>query len=179
MKYYKLLKLKNKGEAEIRDFICSDNLSQSFYKGTKVVSSEKPKIIIDNKSGNPTDFIMGGTSLPIVSNKVKELLLKLSETDDYEFIPLDVQNLDKEVNYSILNILNVLDCVDFEKSEYRTYRNSEKIKRIDKLVLKEESIKGKDIFYLKDFPVDIYISEKMVSVFNENDITGYRILDIE
>ncbi|WP_299769048.1 DUF1629 domain-containing protein [uncultured Dokdonia sp.] len=178
MKHYKLVKYKNTGDAGIKDFICSEELKQRFYSGVKLSPTINPKIVIENKSGKPQDFIMGGTALPIISKKVKELLLTLPESNKFEFISTNVENLNSNTEYWVLNILDILDCVDFDKSEYRTYNNSEKIKRIDKLVFKEGAI-NKDIFYLKDFPVDIYVSEKIATLFNENDITGYKLIDIE
>lgn len=64
---------------------------------------------------------------------------------------------------------------------YETYsaESKERIEARDYLYLREESLKGADLFRAKGYGVTVYCSERFVEVYKRNELTGLTFTEIE
>ncbi|WP_133162599.1 imm11 family protein [Flavipsychrobacter stenotrophus] len=133
----------------------------------------------------------------IVSNRVKEILEKCL-LPEHAFFPIGLYYKNERIeNYFWFHLISdFVDNIDFEKSTFylKDYNideaitiNSEvelrkimKTKSItaniksDNVVLKNKI--NFDLFKIGTFDINIYISDKLKNVFNEQQITGIQIL---
>lgn len=177
MEYKKLVKDHKKGDMMIKEFIVSPEWEEQEFMGESLTELGTPKIIVKNKSGRTPDFLIGGTSLPIVSDKAKNVIEKISilKNTGFEFLPVKLESYEGKQKYWVLNILIILDGLDYEKSEYILHDGSKSIREITKMVLLDKIIDNRDIFYLEESPVDVFVSEKLINAFEEEGINGYVI----
>jgi hypothetical protein len=169
---------------EFTDFECSASFDEKMYSGISLKSEERPTIDIKDSTKRPPDFLSGlGTSLPIVSESVRDFLSNTDESEYFEFIELVLNNYDKEERYFILNILEVLDAFDWEKSDYDLFdelgpQGNKVISILRKTVLESSKTQGRNLFYLKDFPAKLFISEQLEQAFHKAGIEDFRTLEI-
>lgn len=173
MKFWKLVKTSLKGDVIIENFKCTSEWEEKEFSGDSLLSADSPIIQIRNKSGKLRDFLIGGTSIPVVSQKVKELLQKLDDVSYLEFIQLKTDDINISEPYWAINIKSIIKCLDYDKSEYTVHEKSGKIRKIEKMVLRDEVIGDRNIFYIEEDPVNVYISDKLKVIFAEKEITGY------
>lgn len=175
MSYKKLVKDYKKGEMMIGELIVSSEWEENELLGVSLKDFDKPKAIIKNKSGSAPDFLIGGTSLPVISDKVKSILESLPRASELEFLPLEMKNYNKKQSYWVLNILIILEGLDYEKSDLLLHESSNTIRSINKMVLREDVIDDRLIFYLDESPVEIFVSEKLIEIFEKEGVTGYTV----
>ena len=128
--------------------------------------SEKNDTIIE-------DFIVSNIGLPIVTERAKEVIEKLS-IGNTEFIPIKVTNVNnistKLYALHIRNhisddaiILDICKCIGNSIAVYGFF---------------EEKINGNDLFRLQKNNLSIFVSQKFVQAISKNKLTGFSFTDV-
>ncbi|MBU3661258.1 MAG: hypothetical protein FGM14_15405 [Flavobacteriales bacterium] len=170
-KYYRLfIKVGEK-------FAYVENLDLSEKDRCKLLVGEKIDELsleteVKRVSGPFPDLMGSSYSQPLVSDKLKEILLQFIPNTQIQFLPVKVH----KKTYWLLNVLNNLSCFDWDRSVYTTY-SSGVLRKVKKGVLKSELLDGIDIFRVEEKPIDIFISEKLKTALEENNITGISIVE--
>ncbi|MBQ7467184.1 MAG: hypothetical protein IJS74_03860 [Clostridia bacterium] len=178
--YYRL-----SGDSEnFRNYVLSKSLSpqqriqiEESFNGTAQKDSYKPlnfyMTLATEKSYPIADFTSG--SLPICSEKMKNILEKICDKNDVEFLPCYLEGTNE--TYYIMHILCFVDCIDYEKSKFTTFKSTpDKIMFFDHIEFKEKV--NKNLFKIKDLPFTYYfISEKAKNILDSSDLKGLIIQD--
>lgn len=184
MIYKQLLPWVDDEVMEFVKFECTESFKKKIYSGQLLSGEKIPKIYIRDSSKRPPDFLSGlGSALPIVSSKVKTVLETARPLQHFEFIEPVLINYNGAEQYYILNILDIIDAFDWENSDFDVFDEpgplgSKVIRKVRKLVVKETVAVGKDLFYIKEFPGTIYISETLEREFKGAGIGDFRTLSI-
>ncbi len=129
--------------------------------------SEKNEAIIE-------DFIVSNIGLPIVTERAKEVIEKLS-IGNTEFIPIKVTNMNNistklyalhirnYISDDAINI-NICKCIGNSIAVYGFF---------------EEKINGNDLFRLQKNNFSIFVSQKFVQAIRENKLTGFSFTDVQ
>lgn len=129
--------------------------------------SEKNEAIIE-------DFIVSNIGLPIVTERAKEVIEKLS-IGNTEFIPIKVTNMNNistklyalhirnHISDDAINI-NICKCIGNSIAVYGFF---------------EEKISGNDLFRLQKNNFSIFVSQKFVQAIRENKLTGFSFTDVQ
>src|SRR5690554_2099199 len=154
-------------------YIESSGLSVSttskLIQGERVSDSELSfNFDIKRKSKKFPD-IMGKPAEIYVSEKLKIILEQNVAAVEVNFI--EVLLLDK-YKYFLINSLNNPSCFDWEKSEYSTYSDPNVLRKVSRLVLKDNLITNRTLFRVKEFPKYIIIKEQIKEQAIKNNITG-------
>ena len=83
---------------------------------------ETLKFFYKYKTSVKTDYLAGAGRFPIVSTKLKDILINI-EQEFLEFFPVQLicertNNIDS--SYFLMNIVHNVACFDWEQSEYKT-----------------------------------------------------------
>lgn len=100
---------------------------------------------------------------PIGSERLK-FALERAGVDNVEFFPTTIEEPSGKrlAGYYAMNIVGRISCVDSERSVF-SKTSTQKIVRIDSLVLREENIGGAKLFRLHEYPEIIVITEDVAS----------------
>lgn len=145
------------------------------FKGLKL--KENPEIELGKFSGNLLNHIDNLFGIPIVSQKVIDIIKK------YDAKKVDYYNVKftekiKEA-YFFINILDNLDCVNYEQSEYILYTPASKVfKSVKKLVLNKDQIK-RHIFRINAIKTTIVISEPLKIALEKLHLKEFALTSIE
>jgi hypothetical protein len=184
MVYKQLLPWVDEGVLEFNEFECSASFSEKMYKGVPINDEPSPKVFIKDPSKKIPDFLSGiGMVLPVTSVKATNFFKASSDAKFIQFIKPEIINYEKKDEFTILNILQVLDALDWDKSDYDLFdepgpQGNKVIRKMRKLILKEDVINGRNIFYLKEFPAVVYISEKLENDMIKSGIKDFRTLPV-
>ncbi|MCT4637809.1 MAG: hypothetical protein N4A72_08875 [Bacteroidales bacterium] len=163
---------------EIEKFFADDNFVKHRFNGVTLINSELNIKFRDGVCNN-TDYPIGATVLPIVSEKLRLIIADIEDSDNIEFIPVKSDKQDSR--YYLLNLLNNIPCFDFENSEYTTYINNNNIKMVetvDRLKMNTELIGNRNIFRIKEIPAHIFVTTKFKDTLEQNNITGVEFNSI-
>ena len=128
--------------------------------------SEKNDTIIE-------DFIVSNIGLPIVTERAKEVIEKLSIRNT-EFIPIEVTNMNNistklyavhirnHISDDAIN-LDICKCIGDSIAIYGFF---------------EEKINGNDLFRLQKNNFAIFVSQKFVQAVKKNKLTGFSFADV-
>lgn len=116
-----------------------------------------------------TDFISGCYG---ISAKAKDFFRSL-HIPYLEFVPVTVYHIKWEESMEIylMKVNKEIDCVDYDKSELFML-SDKKIRGVDKLVLKEETIQ-EDIFTIKNMLYSVIVSETLKNKMTEFGLKGF------
>lgn len=184
MTYKELLPWNDETVLEFSRFDCSPSFDARMYSGVSLKSEPTPKIYITDSEKRTPDFLSGrGTSKPIVIEDVMKFLLTSKDAEYFEFIKLQLVNYDKDISYYLLNVLEILDAFDWEKSDYDLFDDLEPgeeklIRRLRKTVVNPTKTNGRNLFYLKDFPSKLFISEQLEKELVDAGFKDFRTLEI-
>lgn len=184
MKYKELLPWNDGEVLEFDRFECSATFDDKMYSGISLKSEDPPKIYIKDPEKRAPDFLSGlGSSVPIVSVKVRDFLMSTQEARYLEFIEAVLFNYNKHHSYYILNILEVLDAFDWEKSDYDIFdelgpQGNKVISVLRTTVLNPIKLHNRNLFYVKEFPSKIFISEQLEAEMKEAGIKDFRTLPV-
>jgi len=116
-----------------------------------------------------TDFAM-----PMVDSKVVKNIDNFTNSS-VELLPiiLDEDGYDTS-DFYILNVIGRLDCIDFEKSDYKAFSNGEGILKFNKIVFRENVVRGKHIFKAENdrFRTN-YISDELRQKIENSNLKGF------
>lgn len=184
MVYKQLLPWADEDVLEFNRFECAASFNQKMYKGLPINDEPAPQIFIKDPSKKIPDFLSGiGMVLPVTSVKATNFFKALADAKFIQFIKPEMINYEKKEEFTILNILYVLDALDWDRSDYDLFDEpgpggNKVIRKMRKLILKEDVINGRNIFYLKEFPSVVYISEKLENEIIKSGIKNFRTLPV-
>jgi hypothetical protein len=117
----------------------------------------QPKIELRSLSYSPKDFVSFDTPTAfLVSQRVADFLDK-NFTDNIELIQFP--NI-KGKSYYLVNVIRLIgDCVDLDSSGV-SWNDKGEIHNIDGHVFKDSCIVGPEIFKVKEFPHDVYVTDE-------------------
>jgi hypothetical protein len=149
-----------------------------YVSAGEVDISSKELFVNIRDMGIPLDFTMADFELLIVNSKVANLVDK----EEVQLIPLKVDGFKSEEVYYLMIVKNEFDCVDEEKSSFDKWEPNNSIrpdkagqyKTFYKLVVKPESVTGKNIFRIKDYNGIIIISEDLKKKFEKGKVIGVK-----
>lgn len=179
----RLLSRSHEGSLLIKKFEITESFRKKQYSDQSLSEEEAPVVHIKNKRGKSTDFLVGDTVLLVISEKAKVFFEANIEHSNIEFLPVDMQNYGGKGNFWVMNVLEVIDCFDWDNSEYTLFDEpapdgSKAIDEFMKVVLREQPIGEREIFYTDQFPVELFISPSLEEKLLASDLVGYRILDV-
>lgn len=166
-----------KNTIEVIGYQVDKKLRLAVYGGDSLLNYNQPIAIEFKRLSAKTVDYCELSGLPIVSEKLKNILSSSSDCDYLEFIPVST-NLGKEYPYYLLNILENIKCMNWEKSEFTTFPKREDASKSDRpdvitnLVLNEDKINGRNIFRMYEARTNIFISNQLALEFVKNKITG-------
>jgi len=119
----------------------------------------------------PDYFELTGT--PIVSEKFVQQL-KTLPLDNYQLFPVIVKMPDQQImGHYIFNVVGRISCIDVDASDTKMFKT--KIMRMNKLVLKDDFTKDLALFRAHEYPLAIFISEKVKQGLEAGALTGMLI----
>jgi len=127
----------------------------------------------NNDIDNTDDFLINIKSWPIVSCKAKRVFEKIKGAS---FYPVYLENCEgKRIKYYLLYIENFIDAYDMEKSKYVYNAKYDFYTFIPgKIYLNKENCKKYDIFRCIKNKPEIYISENLKNMIENNLLTGFK-----
>ncbi len=148
----------------------------NFTKGNVVdLGEERVLIELEEKPDSLPDYFELSAT-PIVSRAFLDVFEKLP-LDNYQIIPVTVITPNTEISgHYILNILGKVSCVNMAKSTLKMYKK--RIMRIVDLSPDLESISGKNLFRIQEYPLAIVISEDVSEALRSNELTGINIMPL-
>lgn len=129
-----------------------------------------------------TDYLFNIYGWLVVSDKFIGLC------DEYinakvQYLNINIKNeLDNSItsSYKVINILDIVDAIELEHSDYSEFElDNEKFISITKYAINSEKVNGHHIFRLKNSTIPIFISEKIKSIIEQNNLTGFDFLEIK
>jgi hypothetical protein len=179
MCFKRLNKKVNEEFVQIKKIEFPDGLEQSIYNGKSVILTELPKIYFKNTKGYFPDFLSGPTAVLIISEKVKKFLENSSEAKYLNFIETKIISKGIIEKYFVLNILDKLACLDRDKAVFDVPEENPKvIVNLKKMVIDINKTQGRKLFYMKEYPVIIYIKESFADEMREAGINDIRLLPL-
>lgn len=171
MKIYRIRLNAAKGFAYLESEGFKFEVRRQIYIGEKIDHISNEKFIVKMKSGEYPD-LMGSSSIPFISDKFKKIIEEHSNLNNFHFVPIKIE----ERSYWLLNVIGFLDCFDKEKSTFSTFDNGEP-DEIQNIVFNEEAIPSISIFKIKESPINIFITDTLKQIIEENYISGIDFFD--
>lgn len=108
----------------------------------------------------------------VLSQKAVNLLKDLIE-NEVEFLPISFNN----ETYYVIKILNILDCINYEKSvPFPLPPGVDTPFDYTKFSFKEDVVKGKHIFRVKDILfVNVFVSKEFEEIVTKNKLAGFQL----
>lgn len=187
MKYYRLL---YDYENDI-DFIGC--LSQELYgvdqydvEQGKYISYWDERITLaydPNEGDKATDYLDNDLDWLIVSSKFKKILEEADITT-IQYLKIKIKNkLDNNPlnGYFVGNICNIVEALDFENSKYDFFDidENEKMLAVERYVLKRSKVEDMNIFKISEDNMANFVSEKVKKLIEDNNLTGFRFLEVK
>jgi hypothetical protein len=132
--------------------------------------------------GRKLDFTFADFDLPIVNEKVAELMPQ----DDVQFLPVEIEGHVFFQKYFIMLIKNELDCVDETKSVFDRWEENNlirpdkagKYKTFYKLYVQSDKIGKQGIFRIKDYNTIIIMNDELKKKFDKLNISGVKFKEV-
>jgi hypothetical protein len=133
--------------------------------------------------GNPLDYSEASISIPVVSQRLKELLERLGVEDEVQFFPARVES--REEPYFVLNATRLVDCIDEARCS-RTVRwkpedgHPDRVgeyRVVEDMRIDPGRVGGVRIFRTWGWPV-LIVSEQLKRAMEQEGITGTRFTEV-
>lgn len=172
---YDMKKYENSGVMAYHNKVYDFNMYDA-TSGNYINKWDKRETFTFSKSDGSelTDYICNDFGWIIVSDNFKKTFENEGMTG-IQFLQVSVVNKDNDIDvgiYYVANIINLIAAVDMEKSEY--FEILPDRYSFVSFVLKEEAIRGFDIFRLKEYDVQAFSSEKFKKMIKNNKLTGFN-----
>jgi hypothetical protein len=118
------------------------------------------------------DTVYPGSGMVAFSEKAIEIM-KPFLTENVQILPLTHPNH----KYYLLNVTNVIDALDYDNSEFLKLRSGKKVK-VKQYVFKEDLVLNQDIFKIKQFTSDVYVSDRFRQSVIDNKLTGFNFIEL-
>lgn len=137
--------------------------------------------------GDPDDVLQNHLGLEIYSLRLRDTLINSGITA-IQYLPIRVLRPDDRLlsGFAIANILNVVSALDPAKSIVERYPEDYflpdrrgNIRSLRKVSLKQENLDRYDIVRLKEYEVNIYVSERFKNAFEFGGFTGYSFHEVD
>lgn len=147
------------------DFTKGHRLSDNFGGGQIFIDFESDHELL------PDYFEVDG--IPIVSENFLNVW-RATPADNYQVFPIFARfpNRVGQQCY-IINVIGRVACFDFERGEYKMYEGM--VSRIKKLIIREDVGPFPDIFRANEYPLAIFISERVKNIIDTSDFSGLII----
>lgn len=153
-----------------------------FLRGASVPGEiPTPLILFDVPPDKLSEFdiLPNSAMIPLVSDKVSNVLSKLW-SNDVELIEAQVIANGKELKgYKLINATRLVRCVDHSNSDYVFIPNTDAIMKFNRLRLKTGCMAGYQVAREAEYISYLYVSELVKEVFESNKWRGYSFLPPE
>lgn len=135
----------------------------------------------DLPAGEMTDYAVSDLGCPVVSARLKRFLDDAG-IDNLQYFPVTILETSEsapKLDYFAVNVLGLVTCIDTNESEFKgriVDGEVKGIRRISKLVLKEELPEHLNIYRVRLFRRLIIISEKLVQLLSNESFTGIKLV---
>lgn len=122
--------------------------------------------------GDPVDFTFAALEVPIVQERVGELVESLAP-GEVQRVPIAIEGQSEK--YEILNVLSCPGCLDMAKSRisFRSESGREsEISLVQECVINDANAAGHHIFRLEEYGLYIYVSREMKIRLEDAGVTG-------
>ena len=162
--------LHNKENPKIDYWLYSKPYIDQFPKGQLKIELRR--------NGMPLDFCFADYNTIIISKRFRDLLLTKYK-GLINMMPVEIcANIDK--NYFLMNIYHTVDCIDEEESLFKKYSKDDKArpdlagqyKVVYKLVINPTKVQKKAIFRIKNYEVQIVVTQEFKKMVKDYNITG-------
>ena len=127
---------------------------------------------ISKKKVLALDCLSNNTQVPLVNNRIKEILENFAP-NNIQFFPAKIVCADGEIEgYSFLNITHLIKGIDHEKSIYTKMRMVDAISMFHYLTYKEGCMGEHQLARDEEYPGNLLVSEKIKSIFEKEKVTG-------
>lgn len=179
MTYKRLFFKADENTVLVKKVLIPDNMDRDIYVGKEVTVEFTPKIYLKNTKGYLPDFLTGGTSILIISSKVKQFLEQSSEIRFLKFIETKITSRTITEKFYMVNILEPISCIDREKSIFEIPpENPDAIILLQKMVIDENKTKNRKLFYMIEFPAQLLIEESFANEMLDAGIKDIRLLPL-
>ena len=164
MTYKRLYEQVEENYVQIKKIELPKGIQQNAFQGKSLLNMGTPIIYLKNEDGYLPDFLSGGTSMLVISSKVKKFLMNSSEKEYLECIETNVISKKGNIeNYFLLNILSLFECFDFKNSVYELYEEYDNaFKNIKIMKIDSSKVNNRKLFHMKEFLVEIFIEQSFV-----------------
>jgi len=130
-----------------------------------------------------TDYLGNSLGWFIVSSRFKNVMEEI-DPNGVQYLPITVSNIKNHMNitsYYLANLCTLCNALDLNASKYDEIDidGQHKMLMIEFHALKKEVIEGIHVFRLSADPFPIFMSEKLKLLLEENEITGYDLLEVK
>ncbi|HVE83075.1 MAG TPA: DUF1629 domain-containing protein [Myxococcales bacterium] len=135
------------------------------------------------RPGKPLDWTEGDYAMPVVSEKVSNILRELAP-DDVQLFPVTVKG--RRERYYIANAIHSCACVDEKRSQdVRRWTKDDfrpdlagRYKVIHKLIINPRRTGGHRLFRVKDWEVALIASQEIKDAFEEAGVLGAEFIPV-
>ena len=159
------------------EFAATNSIRLSLRDKAQVVEVPFPLQLGMRRSGASLDFTFADFDLPVVSERVGNLLGAIAGPDIQRF-PVRIDGV--KGKFEIINVVRLIDCIDIRRSEIQWYEPDNDIRpdlagkpeMITKLRIKSDVVNGSDIFRLSDWKIALIVSDRVRSAFAKAKVSG-------
>ena len=151
-----------------------------YFKSVSGLSLKNKNIKIELKKGkgkvkNNIENVLG---IPIISELISNILLEICN-NEIELLEVDV-NMPTNSKYYFLNILDNIDAINFKESVLVEIIPDTKVfTEVEKLILDDAKIDGKQIFRLKHLSSKIIIGHNLKERLAQLKLPEFKFIPIE
>lgn len=160
-----------------------------FFQGKEITDWPEGVCLTTNKEDNdgiPDDVLQNKDMIPVFSQRLVDAI-KEENIEGIQFLPVAVYDFHKKKieGFYIANCTIMFDAFDYEKSRYWRFpddfinENARGKINCSRYVLREELLKGYDVFRLEGQCRAYFVSERFVKMFRKHKFTGYSFKQVE
>ena len=174
--YYVLSPDPDPSYMRIKESRLPERYSDSILFAKSIKPARQPPVLdLEKKTAKPVDLVGGMITVPIVSERMREVVEALP--DAVEFYPVRlVLPKDPKLDYCYfaLNVLDYVDAFDRANSKYTDGDDSPVVLRVTKLAIVESRVVGRNIFRLTTYPFLLIVSENARQAFEAASLVGLQ-----
>jgi hypothetical protein len=154
-----------------------------FKEGRRLALEEVPLFRLA-RPGTPLDFTLTGFTLPLLHERVVQLLERWGLQREVQFIPARVEG--QSCRYSILNALRIIRCIDDARCEEVAYWTPEdgepdrvgEYQKVRGLRVDPEKTGGADIFRPWGWTGALIVSERVRRALESAGVAGPVFVEV-
>jgi hypothetical protein len=177
MDFFALKNITTKDDYKVTGTKYETSIARSIIKGESLKDVDLGDIYITIKKGKIIpDFMYNQVGLPIVSERLKDLLLDyfVDANEYFEFWKIST-TIDKQVNYYIFNVIENIDCLNFDDSSIEFYEGTTVIKKAENISLFSDKIGDRSIIRVNEIPTHHFINDKNYELLSSHKLNGLKL----